>query len=712
MASETPIESLPHLEIGCFGAPAVKVNGAEPPPDIVWRKNVALLVYLAMSPGLSRTREHLLGMLWPEKSEEKARHSLNEAVRRLRSGLGRERIISSGEKVILNSQALSVDAGELSTDQNQGAVRGDFLEGFYLDDAPEFDEWTSRQRDRFQRRNIEGMLEKGELLIASSYAQAREMAGEVLQRDPHSERGVSLYMRAAALSGDTSGALVAFNRFGTRLKDRIGETPSREINALADRIRRENWRRAHGRDVGTEPPLVGRTEEHQAAFATLSEGLTAGPICLAISSEPGMGRTRLVSTCLERLALEGAIVANVRPLESDGGAPWSTIRSLLRSGLGDAPGLAGTDPASLGVLASIDPSLADRFKPVEPRDHAHVASCLASLVEAIAEDSPIALAIDDAHFADGASLGALVSMMARLEAVPIILIVSIGLFRDNTPRELTNLEGEIGRSIPGTVISLPPLSESDMAELVTRWAGRNNLDGADPKRLARRIAYEAGGSPFLAVELLRGLEKASSLRQDAEVWPAPNQTLESPLPFQMPALVRRAIAARIVDLDEVSRKVLCTASVGGEVLDLDLLSQLSGLDEFAVDQAIASLERHRFIEFDGHRYLFAAPVIGDVVMQECLTRGEKQRLRLGAIKVLSGREDLDSKVLFAELLGAADPGESSFDHAVAVAEAALAGGSLRAAKRAMVAAQRSIDRGHGVGLDKLNQLREILDEEG
>jgi hypothetical protein len=39
-------------------------------------------------PGMTRSREHLLGLLWPDKDEAKARHSLNEALRRLRVSLG------------------------------------------------------------------------------------------------------------------------------------------------------------------------------------------------------------------------------------------------------------------------------------------------------------------------------------------------------------------------------------------------------------------------------------------------------------------------------------------------------------------------------------------------------------------------------------------------------------------------------------------------
>ena len=61
-----------------LGPVDMSVNGAGAPPALLWRKNLALLVYLARSPKRARTREHLIGLLWADKPEEDARHSLNE----------------------------------------------------------------------------------------------------------------------------------------------------------------------------------------------------------------------------------------------------------------------------------------------------------------------------------------------------------------------------------------------------------------------------------------------------------------------------------------------------------------------------------------------------------------------------------------------------------------------------------------------------------
>lgn len=100
----------PRLELVCFGPPTARLDGRDPPPDVLWRKHLALLIYLALSPGRERGRDHLLGLLWPEKIQAQARHSLNEAVRRLRTSLGAARLVSRGDAIALAETGLEVDA--------------------------------------------------------------------------------------------------------------------------------------------------------------------------------------------------------------------------------------------------------------------------------------------------------------------------------------------------------------------------------------------------------------------------------------------------------------------------------------------------------------------------------------------------------------------------------------------------------------------------
>src|SRR2546430_8359105 len=77
-----------HLSVRVLGPARLTVDGAAAPPELLWRKHLALLVYLARSPRKSRTREHLVGLLWSDRDEKQARHSLSEALRVLRRGVG------------------------------------------------------------------------------------------------------------------------------------------------------------------------------------------------------------------------------------------------------------------------------------------------------------------------------------------------------------------------------------------------------------------------------------------------------------------------------------------------------------------------------------------------------------------------------------------------------------------------------------------------
>ncbi len=708
--------SLLRLELVCFGPPTARVDGRAPPPDVLWRKHLALLVYLALSPNRARTRDHLLGLLWPEKTQDKARHSLNEAARRLRTGLGSDRIISDRDALILNEDALEVDAlefdelAERDVERATGLLRGDFLEGFTVDDSPGFEDWVSQRRNHYRFVGASLMVRHGELALAANrFAAAQDAAREALMLHPSSEPAAQLSMRAAALSGDATGALTSFHEFGVRLAREFGEEPSRELTALAERIRSRRWRRASSRHLEPEPALIGHPGVHDEAFALVEQGLRSGARMLVITGDPGSGKTRLVNECMERLQLAGASVAVARPLESDLDAPWSALRQLMRAGLADAPGLAAAEPDALGVLASLVPELADRFAPIEPKDTGHIVAALTHALRAIADEQAVGLALDDAHFADGPTVAVLAEAIRQLRSFAVMLVVAVDESANNLPRELVLLRSEVGRSVPGNSVRLEPLTDAEMRQLVDRLASWCK-DPDDRDRLARRIIFEAQGSPFLAVTLLRDLEPRTTLRDDLLAWPPRRETYESALP-NVPAPVRMAILARVSALDEEARETLRAASIGGLALDVALIAKLAEIPADRVEESIDRLEQSRFVTYDGARFAFAAPILAEVVRSECLTRGQRRRLRRQAIEALGSRDDLEARVLRVELRSRADPDADALEEAIAVTKAAMVEGSGRTARRALHAVQRVARE---AGLDAsaaIGELRARLEQQ-
>src|SRR5574341_1777518 len=169
--------------------------------------------------------------------------------------------------------------------------------------------------------------------------------------------------------------------------------------------------------------------------SALSEG--GGPRVLFITGDPGSGKSRFLETALERAALGGALVARLRPLESDSDAPWSALRALLREGGGgllNLPGVAAAAPEAFGVVGH----------PAE--DHGQVAAAFASLLRAACDEQQVAIGVDAAHYADGATLAALGAAVARLGTAPLLLVVAALEALDQAPRELWRLRAEDRKS--------------------------------------------------------------------------------------------------------------------------------------------------------------------------------------------------------------------------------------------------------------------------
>jgi DNA-binding SARP family transcriptional activator len=632
------MSELRSLQIHCLGAPTVRVDGHAAPAQVLWHKHLALLVYLALSPERTRSRAHLLGLLWPERPQGLARQSLNGAVRRLRVELGAGRIRSEGENLTLDGERMDVDALRFDTllaERPKAAatyLTGEFLEGFSLADARPFDDWVDHQRARYRTRGAAAWTAAGEqALNAAQSAVAAEAATHALALEPLAEPAVGLMMRALAASGDRSGALTVFQRYSAAQRD-VGSTPSRDLLALAKRIEQQPAQRIAVERVESKPPLVGRQRVHREVFTAVAEALEHGPRAILITGDLGSGKTRLLTECAERLTLGGAVLTTCRPLESDRETPWSLLRSLLR-GLERAPGRAAADPAALAALDGLTPGA---------RDHAGATAALAALLRAIADEQPLGLGVHDAHLADDASLEALGRALEQLGTARVCVILTALNALEHLPRSLLWLRSEIGRRIPGAAVTLAPLTDEETQQLVATQSAWCADDDAR-HRLARRIYFETRGNLFLIVTLLRALAGASSLRDDALAWPPPGGTTDTPLPISVPNLVRRAISTWVAALDTDSRAVLQAASIGPAPIDVDLVATLTGLPRKRVENILAGLERRRLVACDGERFAFSAPLVAEVVASEWLVPGERRNLRARAIEALASRTDPESQ---------------------------------------------------------------------
>jgi len=623
------------IEASVLGPVEVSVDGRAAPAELLWRKNLALLVYLARSPRRGRSRDHLLGVLWPDKPESSARHSLNEALRVIRHCLGEGEVDTQADQVRLAPTAVRLDTevfDALSAAQDwRGAaalVAGVFLEGFAVPGATAFEDWLTAERLVWSRRTVDALVRLAEAELGGGHIHETTVAARrALGIDPLSEAAVRTLMRALALEGDRAGALQEFGELVALLATELDAQPSVETVAMADRIRREReWRVPHSQEPKAErrrAPLVGRRDELARVWSAWQRGRAAGTSAAAmIAGDPGVGKTRFVDEIAARARLEGASTAVIRAVESDLATPWSGILGLARSGLLDAAGLAAAPPAALAWFAERITEWTDRFPGTRgTTPDPSPGRALSEMLRAALAEQPVTLVVDDAEWLDRDSLLVLGAALRDLVKTPLFVLLTTPL--PATRPELDELQARLSRDIDGVVVRLAPLGTPDIRALA-RWAMPGYAD-AELDRLTRRVSTDSAGLPLLAVELLSAVALGLDVGKVHPAWPAPLRTLDQTLPVELPEGIVGAIRVGFRRLSPPAQRVLQAAAVVGSRLDVTWLARATALVPGAVTEALDELEWSRWLTAEGRGYGFVARIVRQVVEQDLLSPGQRQR---------------------------------------------------------------------------------------
>ena len=624
------------IQCRLLGPAELDVDGAPGPAELLWRKHLALLVYLARSPRGVRTRDHLIGVLWPDKEEKAARHSLNEALRIIRRVAGDSALETSAGAIRLMPGSVRLDLEEFESRTAAGRwasacemIGGEFLEGFSLPDAAGFEDWLAAERRIWKDRAVDALLScSGDLLRAGNSASALDRADRALALDPYADRAMRAVISALAVQGETARALARFEEFAARLTRDLGVSPDPETRRLAERIgtlRRPRPAPPSTREPSLRrPPLFGREGELGKLLDCWEEN-QARAVLLVVEGDAGTGKSRLLDELRSRLVLKGVSVPLMRAVESDQSRPHEGLIGLARGGLLESPGVAAAPAAALAALGRRLPDWGDRFRgDCEPDP---LPKGFEEIIEAAVFAGPMALMIDDAQWLDPESCLIMAALLRNLRAAPLAVVLSTSSHRARV--ELDQLRTGIGRDYPGSAVVLGPLDSSAIGELAG-WAFPR-YDAEARGRLARRVSRDSAGLPFLAVELLDAVAAGLELEDASATWPSPLRTLSETLPADLPDSISAALRIGFRRLSPEAQQVLAAAAViGGRCTEADL-GRATGIPQAPLHIALDELEWERWLEVDGTGYGFVASIAQRVLERDMVTRGQRARIlaRLG-----------------------------------------------------------------------------------
>jgi DNA-binding SARP family transcriptional activator/TolB-like protein len=234
------------LSVSLVGRLAIRFNGQL--VELRTQKAGAVLSYLALIEAKQESRERLVGLLWSRSDEEKARGSLRQVIRELRStfeAAGYHGFSAGRLSIQLDPAMVEVDVESIIKAAESGSVHPllldtpnleeHILEG--LDDLdPSFRVWVLAKRQTIHDRLMRSL---GPALVATdvSASARRDIAAAIVNLDPTHEEASCHLMQVHAEQGDVAGALRIYKALWDLLDEDYGMEPSAATQELVAKIK-------------------------------------------------------------------------------------------------------------------------------------------------------------------------------------------------------------------------------------------------------------------------------------------------------------------------------------------------------------------------------------------------------------------------------------------------------------------------------------------
>lgn len=356
--------------------------------------------------------------------------------------------------------------------------------------------------------------------------------------------------------------------------------------------------------------LVGRAHELLEVDRGLARVVEGEPWVVQLVGEPGIGKSRLLAELAHRSETRGFLALDGRAAEFEQDIPFGMIVDALNDYLGTLePAFErALDDGVVQELAEVFPSLS-RFASELPGGDVQASRyrfryAIRAVLERLAAQRPVLLALDDVHWADPESLDVIAHLLRRFRGPLLVALAS-----RSTPARLAAAVEEAALLGVGTRLDLGPLTADEAQELV----------GPELERTTYGALYrESGGNPFYLEQLVRSgpgdLELAAASEQPTGTW-------------TLPPAVSASIGAELDPIVGDSRVVLDAAAIIGESFEPELVAAVAdrslGSTLAAVDELLeADLIRPTATP---QRFRFRHPIVRRAVYD-----GTRRGWRLGA----------------------------------------------------------------------------------
>jgi tetratricopeptide (TPR) repeat protein/transcriptional regulator with XRE-family HTH domain len=371
--------------------------------------------------------------------------------------------------------------------------------------------------------------------------------------------------------------------------------------------------------------LIGRQAELHRMVVAIDEVPGGTGRTMLLAGEPGVGKTRLAQELTLRLHDRGFVIATGRSYEAEQSIPYYSFLDVLTTILHAAPSALRAEAPKrwpyLGVVLRDEVGMPRLTGRPGADEMPWVLRAVAGFIEAAADTVPLALVLDDLHWADGATLKLLLYLSRRTRSSRVLLL---GCFRDLEVHRQPMLAAaltEMEREGLMDRILVECLGEGDTRGLIASTLNEENVS----EEFARLVHGHTDGNPFFVQQVMRMLvDRGDVFRRDG-AWDR-----KAIFEIEVPGTVRAVIAQRLARLAGATQATLREASVLGQIFQFDDLQRMGGRAETEIEAALDEAAAAGLLKTaDGETYGFDHALTQHALYGELSPR-HRRRLHLAA----------------------------------------------------------------------------------
>ncbi|MGX7059491.1 AAA family ATPase [Vagococcus humatus] len=554
-----------------FGNPQVSLNGE--PLIFSFSKINALIYYLVVNKTVSR--DEAAGLLWPDKTEKNAKKNLRNTIYQANKMLGDD-FISSPNKVllVLNEEldiTSDIDCFLKNPRENLDYYQGEFLKGFFVKESEDYELWTVKMRNFYEKKFVRECFRKVEEDIEmNQVSDVEKNIQKLITIDEFDERNYQLLMQFYQDQDRNGKVIETYYSLANLLKVELGINPgvqTREIYEHSLEIINQHTYMEINRFTSL---FYGRAKEINFLERNFARFFKNQPYqSVVITGDAGVGKSSLSNRVLDNVQSDFFILETqcYQAEQRHALRPWKQIIEKLSQIIKNEEMIQ--PKLWQEVISKVFPDFDDHLPDItflENQELVKLSLLEQVIIEAIkkvSEVKKLVIMFDDIQWLDSTSYSLLTSVMLHLNSNEALFMFTA---RNESNESMDSFCASMSSYDKLTTLKLMPFTMEETKEFIQKKLPKLELTDT----LIQNIFAHTEGNLFFLIEYISLLE--TNAKFDV-----------------MTVKMQDALRKRFMYLTPDEREVVSVASYFYDQAPLKVLSDILGKEQIDIVNIVEDL---------------------------------------------------------------------------------------------------------------------------